>query len=35
VSEHPSGEFLAVLDTRASQILILDGENLSIVTELD
>ncbi|MFE6304676.1 WD40 repeat domain-containing serine/threonine protein kinase [Nocardiopsis sp. NPDC057823] len=34
VGPHPRDEFLAVLDTEAAQVLVLDGENLTVVDEL-
>ncbi|MFC9085715.1 WD40 repeat domain-containing serine/threonine protein kinase [Nocardiopsis dassonvillei] len=34
VGPHPRDEFLAVLDTDAGQVLVLDGENLTVVNEL-
>ncbi|MFY7068305.1 WD40 repeat domain-containing serine/threonine protein kinase [Nocardiopsis changdeensis] len=34
VGPHPRDEFLAVLDTEADQVLVLDGENLTVVDEL-
>ena len=35
VSPHPRDEFLAVLDSDAGQLLVLDGGNLTVVDEMD